>query len=202
MTNELPITADQTQMTLPPTEPSKQPTSAGTPISKTLKFSKKRLALAFAIAGISDAIGVDPQRSSARSRMLDCSRRLADEALESRLYPPTASAGEELRAAAGLGCACRTSFSSRRIFNRAAREHELFQDADAGPEAVARLKKTRRSAPGLVQRPWRKKRDDSTDPIDMIASNCRPSMEQVAYSEFDDMHLLIQSNGAVIDARE
>ena len=41
-------------MTPPPTEPSKQPTSAET---KTLKFSKKRLALAFAIAGISDAIG-------------------------------------------------------------------------------------------------------------------------------------------------
>src|SRR3954465_12126852 len=41
-------------MTPPPTEPRKQPTSAGTPI---LKFSKKRLALAFAIAGISDAIG-------------------------------------------------------------------------------------------------------------------------------------------------
>jgi hypothetical protein len=57
MTNELAITADQTQMTPPPTEPSKQPTSAGTPISETLKFSKKRLALAFAIAGISDAIG-------------------------------------------------------------------------------------------------------------------------------------------------
>src|SRR5207344_204357 len=57
MTNELPITADQTQMTPSPTVPSKQPTSAGTPISKTLKFSKKRLALAFAIAGISDAIG-------------------------------------------------------------------------------------------------------------------------------------------------
>jgi hypothetical protein len=55
--NELAITADQTQMTPPPTEPRKQPTSAGTPISKTLKFSKKRLALAFAIAGISDAIG-------------------------------------------------------------------------------------------------------------------------------------------------
>ena len=47
----------KTQMTPPPTEPSKQPTSAGTPISRTLKFSKKRLALAFAIAGISDAIG-------------------------------------------------------------------------------------------------------------------------------------------------
>jgi hypothetical protein len=40
-----------------PTEPSKEPTSAGTPFSKTLKFSKTRLALAFAIAGISDAIG-------------------------------------------------------------------------------------------------------------------------------------------------
>jgi hypothetical protein len=44
-------------MTLPPTEPSKQPTSPGTPSSNTLKFSKKRLALAFVIAGISDAIG-------------------------------------------------------------------------------------------------------------------------------------------------
>ena len=44
-------------MTLPPTEPSKQPTSAETPSSNTLKFSKKRLALAFVIAGISDAIG-------------------------------------------------------------------------------------------------------------------------------------------------
>jgi len=57
MTNELAITADQTQMTPPPMEPRKQPSSAETPISKTLKFSKKRLALAFAIAGISDAIG-------------------------------------------------------------------------------------------------------------------------------------------------
>ena len=44
-------------MTPPPTEPSKQPTSAETPFSTTLKFSKKRLALAFAIAGISDVIG-------------------------------------------------------------------------------------------------------------------------------------------------
>jgi hypothetical protein len=44
-------------MTLPPTEPSKQATSAETPSSKTLKFSKKRLVLAFVIAGISDAIG-------------------------------------------------------------------------------------------------------------------------------------------------
>ena len=48
---------DQNQMTPPPTVPSKRATSAGTPISKILKFSKKRLALAFAIAGISDAIG-------------------------------------------------------------------------------------------------------------------------------------------------
>jgi hypothetical protein len=40
-----------------PTAASKQPTSAGTPILKTIKFSNKRLALAFAIAGISDAIG-------------------------------------------------------------------------------------------------------------------------------------------------
>ena len=38
-------------------EPSNQPTGAGTPTPKILKFSKKRLALAFAIAGISDAIG-------------------------------------------------------------------------------------------------------------------------------------------------
>jgi hypothetical protein len=44
-------------MTLPPTEPGKQPPSAGPPISETLKFSTKRLVLAFAIAGISDAIG-------------------------------------------------------------------------------------------------------------------------------------------------
>ena len=44
-------------MTLPPTKPSGQPTSAKTPSSQTLKFSKKRLALAFAIAGLSDAIG-------------------------------------------------------------------------------------------------------------------------------------------------
>jgi hypothetical protein len=44
-------------MTPPPTEPSEQPTSAETPSSNTLKFSKKQLALAFVIAGISDAIG-------------------------------------------------------------------------------------------------------------------------------------------------
>jgi hypothetical protein len=40
-----------------PVGPSEHATSAGTPIAKTLKFSRKRLALAFAIAGISDAIG-------------------------------------------------------------------------------------------------------------------------------------------------
>jgi hypothetical protein len=44
-------------MPLPPTEPTGQPTSAKAPSSQTLKFSKKRLALAFAIAGLSDAIG-------------------------------------------------------------------------------------------------------------------------------------------------
>jgi len=44
-------------MAPPPTEPSKQPTSAAMQSSNILKFSKKRLAVAFAIAGISDAIG-------------------------------------------------------------------------------------------------------------------------------------------------
>jgi len=44
-------------MTPLPMQPSKPPTSAEMPFSKTLKFSKKRLALAFVIAGISDAIG-------------------------------------------------------------------------------------------------------------------------------------------------
>jgi|SRR5215468_426014 len=43
-------------MTLPP-EPSKQPTSIETPASETLRFSKRQLALAFAIAASSDAIG-------------------------------------------------------------------------------------------------------------------------------------------------
>jgi hypothetical protein len=38
-------------MTTPPIEPSKQPNNAA------IKFSKKRLAFAFAIAGISDALG-------------------------------------------------------------------------------------------------------------------------------------------------
>jgi hypothetical protein len=41
----------------PPSKLGKQPTSAKTASSKTLKFSKKRLALAFLIAGISDVIG-------------------------------------------------------------------------------------------------------------------------------------------------
>jgi hypothetical protein len=45
-------------MTPPPLEPSKQPASAGAPSSNIVKFSKKRLAVAFVIAGISDAIGV------------------------------------------------------------------------------------------------------------------------------------------------
>ena len=40
-----------------PRKPSNQPTGAGAPTPKILKFSKKRLALAFAIAAISDAIG-------------------------------------------------------------------------------------------------------------------------------------------------
>ena len=44
-------------MTLPPKEPSEQPAGAKALPSKVLKFSKKRLALAFAIAGLSDAIG-------------------------------------------------------------------------------------------------------------------------------------------------
>jgi hypothetical protein len=38
-------------------EPSKQPTGAETPSSKTLKFSKKWLAVAFVIAATSDTIG-------------------------------------------------------------------------------------------------------------------------------------------------
>ena len=44
-------------MTLPPTAPGKQPISAGTSIPKIPKFSKKQVALAFAIAAVSDAIG-------------------------------------------------------------------------------------------------------------------------------------------------
>src|SRR5271165_2404230 len=55
--NQTLVRLTRPQMTPPPTEPSKQPTSAGTQVSKILKFSKQQLALAFAIAGISDAIG-------------------------------------------------------------------------------------------------------------------------------------------------
>jgi hypothetical protein len=56
MTNELAITADRPDdATAYGTK--KTVESAGTPISKALKFSTKRLALAFVIAGISDAIG-------------------------------------------------------------------------------------------------------------------------------------------------
>ena len=44
-------------MTLSSTEPSKQPNSTATPIPKTSQILQKALALAFAIAGISDAIG-------------------------------------------------------------------------------------------------------------------------------------------------
>jgi len=44
-------------MSPPPVESSKQVTRGEAQSSKTLKFSGKRLALAFAIAGISDAIG-------------------------------------------------------------------------------------------------------------------------------------------------
>jgi hypothetical protein len=47
----IPTSVDQIQMTAPPVEPSKQP------IKAAIKFSKKRLAFAFAVAGISDAIG-------------------------------------------------------------------------------------------------------------------------------------------------
>src|SRR5262249_50441779 len=55
MKSEMPGTIEQTWMMLPP-EPS-QPTSAKPSSSETLKFSKKQLALAVAIAGVSDAIG-------------------------------------------------------------------------------------------------------------------------------------------------
>ena len=44
-------------MTPSPPEPIRRPTRAEKPSSNNLKFSKKRLALAFVIAGISDAIG-------------------------------------------------------------------------------------------------------------------------------------------------
>jgi hypothetical protein len=41
----------------PPPDASKQPTDVRTPSAETLKFSTKRLVLAFAIAGLSDAVG-------------------------------------------------------------------------------------------------------------------------------------------------
>jgi hypothetical protein len=44
-------------MTLPPKGPSEQPISTARSAPKILKFSKKQLALAFAIAAVSDAIG-------------------------------------------------------------------------------------------------------------------------------------------------
>src|SRR6516162_3143014 len=44
-------------MALPPTKSREQPTGVKTPSSQSLKFSKKRLARAFAIAGLSDTIG-------------------------------------------------------------------------------------------------------------------------------------------------
>ena len=44
-------------MNPPPSDPSKEPTGLDTPSANTRKFSKKRLALAFVVAGISDAIG-------------------------------------------------------------------------------------------------------------------------------------------------
>ena len=43
-----------------PREPSNQPTGAGTPTPKILKFSKKRLALAFAIAAAADYLNRNP----------------------------------------------------------------------------------------------------------------------------------------------
>jgi len=44
-------------MNPPHPEPSIQPTSAETPSSNALKYSKRQLVLAFGIAGISDVIG-------------------------------------------------------------------------------------------------------------------------------------------------
>jgi hypothetical protein len=61
MPNEFPMTPEHhsTEPSLP-TEPSRPtdqlPTSTATPSSSSLRFSKKRLVLAFAVAGISDAI--------------------------------------------------------------------------------------------------------------------------------------------------
>jgi hypothetical protein len=52
--------AQETSMSFPHSplsESGNQPTGSEPPSSKTLKFSKKRLALAFAVAGVSDVIG-------------------------------------------------------------------------------------------------------------------------------------------------
>src|SRR5262249_53568311 len=52
-----PLELKARDMTRPLREPSKHATSAQTPSWNILKFSKKQLALAFGIAGVSDAIG-------------------------------------------------------------------------------------------------------------------------------------------------
>jgi len=44
-------------MTPSPPKPIDQPTGSETPSSNTLKFSKKQVAVAFVIAGVSDAVG-------------------------------------------------------------------------------------------------------------------------------------------------
>jgi hypothetical protein len=48
---------EQREMTLPPAQRSDRPPEFDSSSSTALKFSKKRLALAFVIAGLSDAIG-------------------------------------------------------------------------------------------------------------------------------------------------
>src|SRR4029079_1087001 len=48
---------EQREMTLPPAQRSERPPELDSSSSTALKFSKKRLALAFVIAGLSDAIG-------------------------------------------------------------------------------------------------------------------------------------------------
>jgi hypothetical protein len=63
MPNEFPITLGQDSTSTPlPLEPSWPPghvtTISASPSSTALRFSKKRLAVAFAIAGVSDAIGL------------------------------------------------------------------------------------------------------------------------------------------------
>jgi hypothetical protein len=48
---------DQNQTVRQPSQHDQAPTGAGKPFSKPLKFSTRRLALAFAIAAVSDAVG-------------------------------------------------------------------------------------------------------------------------------------------------